>query len=42
MHVFELYIYDYTVSSSYLLMFGDDRVIHYTRAYDVAGGASEV
>jgi len=30
------------VSSPYLLVFGDDRVIHYTRTDDVAGGAGEV
>ena len=36
------YIYEfYIVSLPYLLMFGDDRVIRYTGANDVAGGASE-
>jgi len=29
------------VSSPYLLMFGNDRVIHYTGAYNVAGGAGD-
>jgi len=29
------------MSSPYLFVIGDDRVIHYTRAYDVIGSASE-
>jgi len=29
------------MSSPYLLVFGDDRVMRYTGADDVAGGASE-
>jgi len=29
------------MSSPYLLMFGDDRVMRYTGANDVAGGADE-
>ena len=31
----------YTVNSPYLLVFGDDRVIHYTGANDVIGGVGE-
>jgi len=31
----------YYFSSLYLLVFDNDRVIRYTRAYDVAGGAGE-
>ena len=33
MHMF------YTVSSPYLLVFGNGRVLSYTRAYNVAGGS---
>jgi len=29
------------MSSPYLLVFGDDRVMHYTGADDVAGGVDE-
>jgi len=29
------------MSSPYLLVFGDDHVIRYTGAYDVAGGVDE-
>ena len=36
--IVSIYVY---VSSPYLLVFGDDRVMHYTIANDVAGGASE-
>jgi len=39
------YIFEFSiclfVSSPYMLVFGDDRVIRYTGADDVAGGASE-
>jgi len=31
----------YSVSSPYLLVFGDDHVIRYTRTNDVVGGAGE-
>jgi len=40
MYIFELSI-NLSISSPYLLVFGDDCVIRYTRAYDVAGGAGE-
>ena len=30
------------MSSPYLLVFSDDRVIHYTGADDIAGGSGEV
>jgi len=41
MHIyFELSICLY-ISSPYLLVFGDDRVIHYTGADDVVGDSSE-
>jgi len=30
-----------TVSSPYLLVFDDDRVLRYTSAYDIAGGIGE-
>jgi len=36
-----IYIYCLHVSSPYLLVFSDDRVMHYTEANDVAGGSSE-
>jgi len=36
-HIYEFY----TISSPYLLVFGDDRVIRYMGANDVAGGAGE-
>jgi len=38
---FELYICLY-ISSPYLLVFGDDRVIRYMRVEDVVSGASEL
>ena len=31
----------YSVSSPYLLVFGDDRVTRYTRANDVLGGTGD-
>ena len=34
-------VFLYTISSPYLLVFGDDRVIHYTGADDVARGVGE-
>jgi len=37
----ELYIHLYIVSSPYLLVFGDDRVIRYKRVDDVTGGVAE-
>jgi len=44
MHIY-IYIFEFSiclsVSSPYLLVFGDDRVIRYIRANDVAGGAGE-
>jgi len=39
--IFFGYVYIYIVSSPYLLVFGDDRVIRYTGANDVAGKAGE-
>jgi len=40
--IYLYYIYEfYIVSSPYLLVFDDDRVIGYTRADDVVGGANE-
>ena len=39
-YIFELYNF-YTVSSPYLLVFGDNRVMPYTGAYDVVDGTSE-
>jgi len=40
--IYYYYIYEfYTVSSSYLLVFGDDLVTYYTGANDVAGGAGK-
>jgi len=39
---FELWFYIYVyVSSPYMLVFGDDRVMFYTGEDDVAGGAGE-
>jgi len=39
LYIFELlYV---TVSSPYLLVFGDDRVLHYMGACDVVGGIGE-
>jgi len=35
------YVYVCIVSSPYLFVIGDDHVIRYTGAYDVAGSASE-
>jgi len=35
------YVYIYVVSSLYLLVVGDDRVIRYTGADDVSGGAGD-
>ena len=40
MYIFELSL-RLSVSSPYLLVFGDNRVIRYTGADDVAGGADE-
>jgi len=42
-HIFALYVYIfiYTISSPYLLVFGDDRVIRYMGVDDVAGGSGE-
>ena len=34
-------MYIYSFSLPFLLVFGDDRVIRYTRTNDVVGGASE-
>ena len=39
-YIFELSVWLF-VSLPYLLVFGDDRVICYTRACDVAGDAGE-
>jgi len=39
-YIVELFIC-LSVSSPYLLMFGNNRVIRYTEAYDIAGGADE-
>ena len=36
------YVCIYVVSSPYLLVFGDDRVIRYMGVDDVTGGAGEV
>jgi len=36
-----LCMYFCIVSSPYLFVIGDDRVIHYTEAGDVAGGAGD-
>jgi len=33
--------FSFYFNSPYLLMFGDDRVTCYTRAYDVSGGTSD-
>jgi len=42
-YIYLYYIYEFhTINSPYLLVFGDDRVIRYTGADDVAGGTSEV
>jgi len=35
------YVYICVISSPYLFVIDDDRVIRYTRANDVAGGAGE-
>jgi len=40
-YIFELYIQFDIVSSPYLLVFGDDRVMCYTGADDVASDAGE-
>jgi len=40
-YVFELCIYNYTISSPYLLVIGDDCVIRYTRLDDVIGNVGE-
>jgi len=39
-YIFELYICLY-ITSLYLLVFGDDRVIRYTGTNDVVGGADK-
>jgi len=39
--LYMFYLLYVSVSSPYVLVFGNDRVICYTRAYDVAGGSSE-
>jgi len=40
-YIFGLYMCILFCSSPYLLVFGDDRVLHYTWAEDVAGGSGE-
>jgi len=40
-HLICEYVYIYIVSSPYLFVFGDDRVIRYTKADDVACSVGE-